>query len=43
MAHWDVSFEYQQHTFRLRKKENIFQKHTLIWRSGPAQEILIHL
>ena len=33
-SHRDGSFEYPQHTFWLRNKENNFQLLTLIW--GPA-------
>ena len=32
---WDGSFEYQQHMFCMRNKENNFPIRTLIWR--PAE------
>ena len=32
-SHWDVSFEYPQHMFWTRNKENSFSIRTLIWRS----------
>ena len=31
-SHWDVSFEYPQHMFWMRNKENSFSIRTLIWR-----------
>ena len=33
-SHWDGSFEYPQHMFWMRNKENNFPIHTLIWRPG---------
>ena len=32
-SHGDSSFEYSQHMFWMRNKENSFPIHTLIWRS----------
>ena len=31
-SHWDGSFEYPQHMYWMRNKENNFPIHTLIWR-----------
>ena len=31
LSHGDGTFEYPQHMFRLRNKNNNFQLHTLIW------------
>ena len=36
-SHRDGSFEYPQHMFWLRNKENNFQLHTLIW--GPVIQV----
>ena len=33
-SHRDISFEYQQHMFWLRKKKNNVQLGTLIWGPG---------
>ena len=33
-SHLDGSFEYPQHMFQMRNKENSFPIHTLIWSPG---------
>ena len=35
-SHWDGSFEYPQHMFWMRNKENNFPIRTLIWRSDKT-------
>ena len=37
LSHGEGSFEYPQHMFWLRNKENNFQLRTLIWGPGPCQ------
>ena len=37
--HWDYSFEYPQHMFWMRNKENSFPIHTLIWRLAHLFEM----
>ena len=36
-SHWDGSFEYPQHMFWMKNKENSFPIHTLIWRPSTYQ------
>ena len=36
-SHWDGSFEYPQHMFWVRNKENNFPIRTLIWRPVPTK------
>ena len=42
-SHRDGSFEYPQHMFWLRNKENNFQLHTLIWGSDHGSFQLFFL
>ena len=39
-SHWDGSFEYPQHMFWMRNKENNFPIRTLIWRPGQYHNVL---
>ena len=40
LSHWDGSFEYPQHMFWMRNKENDFPIHTLIWRPEEVKNYL---